>query len=404
MDLLREHGIIGGVSGGDKTFNEVYQGVDLILAEVKTNEYVYGNRWTGINFRFSLETALTGGWVQGYTTTNANTSIEASWIQVQTTADASYYATLSTLNKFDMSNFSKIYFKYDAVSISSADNGRIQLYIGTTTSSEAADTTYSIDVTVTKGTSFSATTVLDVSDVTDSQHILVSANQEKTTGKFYEIWGVDSQGNKTYFLSQAEQVFPPQDQTTSAIELQATVAGDLKPFEPTPFSIYFGFVSKEDKWQDSKFYFYKDGDEVTTLTGGWVGGYTYGSADIKEKLADQIHIKCDSTSREIYTYRTAIPIDVTGLSDIFVTWEKPIASSSYSKVCYALLTEANKNNDPVYNAVGSITRTSGSFPVETDSIDVRSFTGLHYIAVSCQDAYSSNRAPSEMRAYRMWGE
>lgn len=87
----------------------------------------------------------------------------------------------------------------------------------------------------------------------------------------------------------------------------------------------------------AKIYFYKEGNECLTLSGGWVVGRNTSAAGSQTKNADHIYIEAKGVSDNDRSFRTTNKIDTTKFSNIYVEWKNTglNAASNETNISFA---------------------------------------------------------------------
>lgn len=87
----------------------------------------------------------------------------------------------------------------------------------------------------------------------------------------------------------------------------------------------------------AKIYFYKEGNECLTLSGGWVVGRNTSAAGSQTKNADHIYIEAMGVSDNDRSFRTTNKIDTTKFSNIHVEWKNTglNAASNETNISFA---------------------------------------------------------------------
>lgn len=87
----------------------------------------------------------------------------------------------------------------------------------------------------------------------------------------------------------------------------------------------------------AKIYFYKEGNECLTLSGGWVVGRSTSAAGSQTKNADHIYIEAKGVSDNDRSFRTTNKIDTTKFSNIYVEWKNTglNAASNETNISFA---------------------------------------------------------------------
>ncbi len=145
---------------------------------------------------------------------------------------------------------------------------------------------------------------------------------------------------------------------------------------------------------DGRIYYYNEGAEFASITGGWVTGYSNGTGS-QSKETNHLYMQVSSGVNWQRTYITDIKVDVTNISKLYVDWDG-IDSSTLGNHFMRLYT--GKNNTDSFN--GAVSR-QGSFSRMTEFIDVSAITGTYHISLF---AFSGSSSSSVLRVYKVYGE
>lgn len=250
---------VGGSGGGDKTFNYIEKGLFSTLAEVDVGKYVYANR---------------AMWID-----DGSSVIEETLSEYNVTSDGTFgkYTTeiYTGQSVTTTKSFNKIVVRLEIAKIGSpTDDITIEAYevsgdlptnlIGTSEeiyNGTVLDTTYlnkAFTIRLTK--EMPATKIAFVvkrsgsADASNYYKVYVDANESYTGGiriKYNTSTGWETSSSDVRFgldFITEGQVIPSQDNAISVTELQATIAGNLKPNSPSLLDGFVGFVSKDNKW------------------------------------------------------------------------------------------------------------------------------------------------------------
>ena len=92
------------------------------------------------------------------------------------------------------------------------------------------------------------------------------------------------------------------------------------------------YLSADQPSDDIK-YLYSNGNEFTSVTGGWNGVKDQGNGRV-EKLADNLHVYCSSTGSSGSYFVTANAIDMTGYTKLNVDYQivSQLVSNDYARL------------------------------------------------------------------------
>ena len=146
------------------------------------------------------------------------------------------------------------------------------------------------------------------------------------------------------------------------------------------------------KWVDWITYLYRNGDECSTITGGWVAQPKTDTKRTVTKKADSIFISSTNGGGVIYA-ATANMIDLTKVETITI---KVVETSGYKRTLYILPSDTDWGNSP--KAAASLTLSATG----EQTLDVSSLEGSYYVAVCCyasgsESPYRASAAFSEVR-------
>ena len=91
----------------------------------------------------------------------------------------------------------------------------------------------------------------------------------------------------------------------------------------------------------AKIYFYKEGNECLTLSGGWVVGRNTSAAGSQTKNADHIYIEAMGVSDNDRSFRTTNKIDTTKFSNIYVEWKNTGLNAASNETNISFTTAEN---------------------------------------------------------------
>lgn len=91
----------------------------------------------------------------------------------------------------------------------------------------------------------------------------------------------------------------------------------------------------------AKIYFYKEGNECLTLSGGWVVGRSTSASGSQTKNDDHIYIETMGVSDNDRSFRTTNKIDITKFSNIFVEWKNTGLNTTSTETNISITTAEN---------------------------------------------------------------
>jgi len=153
-------------------------------------------------------------------------------------------------------------------------------------------------------------------------------------------------------------------------------------------------------WKAQTFY-YDEGDENTSLTGGWViedDGPNDGTFS-SSKNSDNLSMSQDITSGdEEWGWFTSDKVNVTDIDTLKIDWEYQVdrIDGSGIRARYALTSDRQVNP----TLVDLLSFGPDGFNRRTDSLDVSSETGDYHVAMLLN---SFDGGDVTLRGYRMWG-
>ncbi|MEH7342767.1 hypothetical protein V7122_02585 [Bacillus sp. JJ1532] len=148
-------------------------------------------------------------------------------------------------------------------------------------------------------------------------------------------------------------------------------------------------------------YFYNEGDEKETLTGGWVTGYSLGTGT-QSKQANHLFIDADkyTSNNNERTYVTNLAIDLSNIKNLFFDAEKFSGHQSIFTVSKNKTTSWSDNS----GIVASLGVSAPSDPRKVFSLDVGSLSGNYYIKLSSASSSAVASGDAITKVYRVWGE
>jgi hypothetical protein len=149
--------------------------------------------------------------------------------------------------------------------------------------------------------------------------------------------------------------------------------------------------------------YYYDGDEVESVTGGWVEGFSAGTG-AQSKETDHFYLEATrGNGGTAYTSRTYVTdglIDLTNIDFLYVDWENTTESPATARSELVVSTDKTGNYS-VFNAVvslfGTLTRT-------VTKLYVGGLSGNHYIRVSSGVSNTTTTVVSKLKVYKIYGD
>lgn len=399
-DLGNDFFVYAPKSGGDKTFSKFYEGIDLILAEVKAGKYIVVNRPTKIGsiIETNVQENLTGSAKVVLAGSNPYTMGQSFQVQSPTTIrkveiwtnGGSYNSGQGTLQIRDTITGAPL--AESAFTDFRFDDTKFVLELDKDVSL-LANTTYYWVVVYTSGV-----TTLNGSDANPYGlgEIVYGYTNPTSTAAGSDFWfKIISVNDSNY------QEIPSYDQVASVDDLKATVTGNLRPNNPSIFYDYVGFMTKEEPILTTpQIDFYNLGDEMISMTGGWIPGYNTGGTATKN--ADHLYVVAlDDNGTEEATHVTANEIDLTSINKIYIDWTKVGSGASDSRLYLGVTTDTTSR---LTVGPADIFASGGDFTRQIYSLDVSAISGSYHIACSARDNDASNSDLSKGYIYRIWGE
>lgn len=141
----------------------------------------------------------------------------------------------------------------------------------------------------------------------------------------------------------------------------------------------------------TKIYYYADGDEKNSLTGGWIAGYIVGTGN-QTKNTD--HLYLESIGESSYqTYVTGNKIDFTNVKYLYILAD--VKTTGISMLDINLCSNINGASD--CTARTRVTKTAGGSKL-IYTVDLTKVTGLWYIGINARDTGAIGKI------YRVWSE
>ena len=147
--------------------------------------------------------------------------------------------------------------------------------------------------------------------------------------------------------------------------------------------------------QDYTIYYYDEGDEKVSVTGGWISapGYVIGPGS-QSKEVDHMRNYVSGSTPNYRGYGTANAIDLTNISTLKIEW----ASTTGPEWARCIVTESLDTKTKELD-IGR----AGNFSRSVNSIDVSGISGVHHIVVSANVGTGWSRS-AENLTYKVWGE
>ena len=149
-------------------------------------------------------------------------------------------------------------------------------------------------------------------------------------------------------------------------------------------------------------YYYKEGNEYTSRTGGWVSVIGRNTPQFF-KNGDNLEIRCQEGGgdTDIGYFYTDNSVDLTNIDTLVFEIEGVIASSS-DRVKIGAHTSKTNVTTPTFTAMTAIS--GGSFSRQTYNVDVSGLTGSYYIAFYLLNS-SFSASPNEVwsKMYSVYG-
>lgn len=140
-------------------------------------------------------------------------------------------------------------------------------------------------------------------------------------------------------------------------------------------------------------YAYNLGDENTSLTGGWVNGFSYlPSSGTRTKETDHLKIYSYGATLWFDTYNL---IDLTNYTKLNIDWEFIFGTGSGSRAAGLRVTSAKNSETSDVRSISYAT----AFARRTESFDISDLNGSYYIALSLG---SNPSTYSTLKAYKIW--
>jgi hypothetical protein len=151
-------------------------------------------------------------------------------------------------------------------------------------------------------------------------------------------------------------------------------------------------------------YYYKEGNEYTSRTGGWVEGYSSGNNPDAQtgvfKESDSLLVYAGGTTSTsthlIRTFVTEEPVDLTNISAIIASMSIDHISGSKGQLC-GIAVISTQNENPNGSSIGF---TRDSDYTGDLSLDVSGLSGSYHIAIY---ARAGQNTKISGRVYQFYG-
>lgn len=169
----------------------------------------------------------------------------------------------------------------------------------------------------------------------------------------------------------------------------------------------FVFNAKKGVFVPDPAYYYKDGNEIEILTGGWVVGHTVDDPTysvVYAKEDDHLYIATRRDTMDTQgAYVTDELVDLTNIDKLYVSWEFVVihAPTDAHNKAYLVVSSQKDGALSVYDA--RVER--GYAPdagVLQDELDVSGLTGEYYVRI--HSLATTQSRGSAIKTYRVWGE
>ena len=197
--------------------------------------------------------------------------------------------------------------------------------------------------------------------------------------------------------SSLKDVIDRQELLNNSIEIQKNNLKSIlesKNVEVTEEDKMSDLIDKVDllgEYNDDKLWLYKDGDEYTDVTGGFVSHQGQSKPPTLTKTSSYMEYKAQSGSYTSGNYGTNLPINVTDYSLLKFEVETLNMGSTHYGCNFGLTT--NKDMDSSVAAIQITTNKSKHII----SLDISSISGLNYV-------YSDTTYNNTSRIYKIWLE
>ena len=145
--------------------------------------------------------------------------------------------------------------------------------------------------------------------------------------------------------------------------------------------------------------YYFEGNENTTLTGGWVEGASQSTGN-QSKQADHLYLESSSSSIALRTYVTDTLVDLSDINVLKIDWEN-IGASNVNNYSAFVVSTSKSADQAMYDAR---ILAQNLFSRKIDELDVSMLTGSYYVRVHARDGGSSVNIPSIVKCFKIWGE